>query len=65
MTLSDGSVKSFAVPMEKFHELRYNTATVLRALGQVEALPVMKIVEHTQTTRKQDQQKEAAAHSTK
>ena len=28
MTLSDGSVRTFEVPLERFHEFRYNTAKV-------------------------------------
>lgn len=28
MTLSDSSVRTFEVPLERFHELRYNTAKV-------------------------------------
>ena len=30
MTLSDGNIKTFEVPIDKFNELRYNVAKVCR-----------------------------------
>lgn len=43
MTLSNGQIKTFEVPLDKFHELRYNTAKVLKEMTAVESHPVMRI----------------------
>eukprot|EP00117_Sycon_ciliatum_P003730 scpid100159/ scgid8396/ COMM domain-containing protein 5; Hypertension-related calcium-regulated gene protein len=43
MTLSDGSVKTFEVPVSKFHELRYNVAYVLREMDNLEQRNILKI----------------------
>ena len=45
MTLSDGSIKSFEVPIEKFHALRYNVAKVLQHMQELEAHPMMRIMD--------------------
>ena len=45
MTLSDGSIKSFEVPIEKFHALRYNVAKVLQHMNELEAHPMMRIMD--------------------
>ena len=65
MVLSDGSIKTFAVPVDKFHELRYSVASVLRSFGQIESTPVMRIMTHTQAIRRQQQQQEEIAYSKK
>ena len=43
MTLSDGRVKCFEMPVEVFHELRYNVAKVLKGMRTLERHPVMRI----------------------
>lgn len=43
MTLSNGDIKTFEVPVDKFHELRYNVAKVLKEMKSVESHPVMRI----------------------
>ena len=43
MTLSDGSIKTFEVPMDRFSELRYNVAKVLQEMTQLERHPVLKL----------------------
>ncbi|XP_066286096.1 COMM domain-containing protein 5-like isoform X1 [Branchiostoma lanceolatum] len=43
MTLSDGRIQTFEVPVSKFHELRYNVAHVLREMESLEKRNVLKI----------------------
>eukprot|EP00753_Platysulcus_tardus_P015027 PLAT4724.1.p1 GENE.PLAT4724.1~~PLAT4724.1.p1 ORF type:complete len:221 (+),score=72.87 PLAT4724.1:2-664(+) len=43
MTLSDGRIKTFEVPVEKFHQLRFNTAKVLKGMRSLESHPIMRI----------------------
>lgn len=43
LTTDDGRVHAMEVPMDKFHELRYNTAKVLMEMGAVEGHPVLRI----------------------
>ncbi len=43
MTLSDGSVKTMEMPVEKFHELRYNVAYVIKEMESVEKKSILKI----------------------
>ena len=43
MTLSDGSIHTFEVPMDKFHELRHTAAKMLVDMGTVESHAVLKI----------------------
>ena len=43
MSLSDGSIKTFEVSVEQFHQLRYNTAKVLRDMQELERHPIMRI----------------------
>jgi len=43
VTSSDGKVRTFEVTIEKFHELRYNVAKVLKDMEEVEQLPILKI----------------------
>lgn len=40
---SDGKVRTFEVPPEQLHQLRYSVAKVLNEMGTVEAHPVLKI----------------------
>ena len=43
LTLNDGSVELFDVPLEEFHKLRYSCAKALSAMGAIESHPVLKI----------------------
>ena len=43
MTLSDGRIKTFEIPVEQFHYLRYSVAKVLRNMEEVERHPIMKL----------------------
>ncbi|KAH3759570.1 glutamate receptor 3 [Pelomyxa schiedti] len=43
MTTSDGRIKTFEVPHDKFHELRYNVARVLKEMQDLEQLQILKI----------------------
>jgi hypothetical protein len=43
MTLSDGGIKTFEVPLESFHELRCTVARLCSEMGSVEGHPVLKI----------------------
>lgn len=43
MTLTDGNVHSFEVPVSKFHELRYNVAYVLKEMEDLEKRNILKI----------------------
>ena len=43
LTLSDGKVKTFEVPVSKFHELRYNVAYVLREMDSLEQRSILKV----------------------
>jgi hypothetical protein len=42
-TTSDGKTRTFEVPIEQFHELRYNVAKVLRNMEEVERHPIMRL----------------------
>eukprot|EP00731_Ephydatia_muelleri_P030928 Em0022g442a len=43
MTLSDGSIKTFEVPVSRFHELRYNVAFVLKEMEDLEKRSILKL----------------------
>lgn len=43
MTTSDGAIRTFEVPTERFHELRYSVARLLSDMGALEGHPVLKI----------------------
>ena len=43
-TLSDGRVKTFEVPQEQFHALRFAVARSLRDMGAMSRHPIMRIV---------------------
>ena len=43
MTLSDGSIKTFEVSVSQFHELRFNSALVLKEMEGVEQKNIFKI----------------------
>jgi hypothetical protein len=45
MTLGDGRIKTFEVPLEQFHTLRHGVASALRALSTLERHPIMKIMD--------------------
>ena len=45
MTLSDGRIKSFELPMDKFHEMRFNVAKVLQHMQELEGHPMMRIMD--------------------
>eukprot|EP01100_Stratorugosa_tubuloviscum_P000247 TRINITY_DN104_c5_g1_i1.p1 TRINITY_DN104_c5_g1~~TRINITY_DN104_c5_g1_i1.p1 ORF type:complete len:205 (-),score=91.83 TRINITY_DN104_c5_g1_i1:94-708(-) len=41
--LDDGSIKTFEISIDKFHELRFNISRILRDLDDLEKLPILKI----------------------
>lgn len=43
LTLSNGTVRSFEIPVSKFHELRYNVATVLKEMEDLEKRSILKL----------------------
>jgi len=43
MTLTDGNIRTFEVPVSKFHELRYNVAFVLKEMEDLEKRSILKI----------------------
>ncbi|KAL6064366.1 COMM domain-containing protein [Balamuthia mandrillaris] len=43
MTLSDGTIRTFELSQEKFHELRFDVARLLKEMDEIEKLPIMKI----------------------
>ena len=43
MTLSDGRIKTFEVPIEQFHRLRFGVAKTLREMQQLERHPIMRL----------------------
>jgi len=43
VTSSDGRVRTFELPIERFHELRYNVAKVLKDMEDLEQIPILKI----------------------
>ncbi|WAR00835.1 COMD5-like protein [Mya arenaria] len=43
MTLSDGNISTFEVPVSKFHELRFNVASVLKEMEDLEQRSILKI----------------------
>ena len=44
LTLSDGSVKTFEMQVDQFHQLRYNVAKVLQYMRKVENRAIMSLV---------------------
>lgn len=42
-TSSDGQIRTFELSLEKFHELRYNVAKVLKDMEDLEQIPILKI----------------------
>ena len=43
MTLSDGKIKTFELPIEQFHRLRFGVAKMLREMQQLERHPIMRL----------------------
>ncbi|OWF53764.1 COMM domain-containing protein 5-like [Mizuhopecten yessoensis] len=43
LTLSDGRIHTFEIPVAKFHELRYNVAFVLKEMEDLEKRSILKI----------------------
>nr|XP_054775335.1 COMM domain-containing protein 5-like [Lytechinus pictus] len=43
MTLSDGRIQSFEIPVSKFHELRYNVASLMKEMEDLEKKNILKI----------------------
>uniref|UniRef100_A0A7N6A6U6 COMM domain-containing protein 5 n=1 Tax=Anabas testudineus TaxID=64144 RepID=A0A7N6A6U6_ANATE len=43
MKLSDGSFHRFEVPVSKFHDLRYNVASILKEMNDLEKKSILKI----------------------
>jgi len=45
LTLTDGRVATFEMPMEQLHKLRYSLARVLRTMQDVERNPIMRLID--------------------
>ena len=58
MRLSDGSLQNFQLPLEKFHELRCNVAKALKSIHELEAHPLIRVIEHVEQNEKQALAKE-------
>ncbi len=43
LTLSDGRVRTFEVPLSQFHRLRHAVARALRDVSDVESHPIMRL----------------------
>ena len=43
LSFSNGTTRTFELPVEKFHNLRYSVAKVLRNMEEVERHPIMKL----------------------
>ncbi len=43
ITTSEGQIKTFEMPIDQFHRLRYNVAKVLRNMEEVERHPIMRL----------------------
>jgi hypothetical protein len=43
ITTSEGKQKTFELSVEKFHELRYNVAKVLKDMDDMERLQILKL----------------------
>ena len=57
--LSDGKLKNFELPLEKFHELRFNVAKALRAVGDLEKHPLIRVINHVDAFERETLEKEA------
>jgi hypothetical protein len=58
MALSDGSIKNFELPLEKFHDLRCNVAKALRGIHGLESHPLVRVIKHVEINEKQNLAKE-------
>jgi len=53
MSLSDGSIQNFELPLDKFHNLRCNVAKALRGVHDVESHPLTRVIKHVEDNEKQ------------
>ena len=60
LTLSDGRMKNFELPIDKFHDLRFNVAKALRAMGEIESHPLIRVIHHVDDFERKDLEKDAA-----
>ena len=58
--LSDGKLKNFELPLEKFNELRFNVAKALRAVQDLEAHPLIRVINHVDAFERAELAKESA-----
>jgi len=56
--LSDGKLKNFELPLEKFHDLRFNVAKALRAVQDLEAHPLIRVINHVDNFEREQLEKE-------
>uniref|UniRef100_A0A7S3CZ28 COMM domain-containing protein 5 n=1 Tax=Palpitomonas bilix TaxID=652834 RepID=A0A7S3CZ28_9EUKA len=61
LSLTDGSVKTFEMSIEEFHELRYNVAKLLKEFHDMEKSQLFKITEAWEKALQQQAMKKAAA----
>jgi len=45
LELSDGTSRTFEMPVDQFHKLRYGVARVLRTMHEIERNPIMRLID--------------------
>ncbi|KDO33351.1 hypothetical protein SPRG_02158 [Saprolegnia parasitica CBS 223.65] len=48
--MTDGKIRVTELPLQQFHELRYNTAKILQEMNQLERHPIMRLTQNGQTS---------------
>jgi len=56
--LSDGQLKNFEMPLDKFHDLRFNVAKALRAVRDLESHPLIRVINHVDNFEREQLEKE-------
>ena len=56
--LSDGKLKNFELPLDKFHDLRFNVAKALRAVCDLESHPLIRVINHVDNFEREQLEKE-------
>mmetsp|Transcript_21832 Transcript_21832/g.70284 ORF Transcript_21832/g.70284 Transcript_21832/m.70284 type:complete len:150 (+) Transcript_21832:65-514(+) len=47
LTLDDGNVQNFEMPLDQLHKLRYSLAKVLRSMQEIERNPIMRLIDES------------------
>jgi COMM domain containing 5 len=56
--LSNGKLKNFELPIDKFHDLRFNVAKALRAVRDLESHPLIRVINHVDNFEREQLEKE-------